>query len=138
MTSASKVPHHVAELFKDQAARSLGPDASTFWVLVHALQQFVESPENPQGLLPLSGALPDMKADTQRYVRMQTIYRQKAKDDLALFRREVSRALHTASLPEDAIAEGEIETFAKHAHVLKVLRGRSLAEEYQSPLNLGK
>lgn len=132
-----QIPGAVAGILNDPAAKTVHKDSTTFWILAHALREFVDSPANPQRFLPLSGVLPDMKADTQRYVGMQNVYRQKAKDDLVLFKQQVHRVLKSASLPLDTIADGEIETFAKHAGALRVLRGRKLTDEYASPSGLG-
>jgi amyloid beta precursor protein binding protein 1 len=41
-----------------------------FWILLRAVRDFTESSQGA-GLLPLSGVLPDMKSDTERYVTLQ-------------------------------------------------------------------
>ena len=42
-----------------------------FWILVRALKNFVE--HEGQGSLPVAGVVPDMKADTNSFVQLQTL-----------------------------------------------------------------
>lgn len=79
-----------------------------------------------------------MKADTQRYVALQQIYRHKATQDVAVLTAELARVLHASGLSPDAISHDEISVFAKHASVLKVFRSRRLSDEYDAPLGLGQ
>lgn len=68
-----------------QALFSLPPLASssgaapqrhaTFHALLDTLADFTKDPSGP-GTLPLSATLPDMKSDTESYVRLQNLYRQ--------------------------------------------------------------
>lgn len=45
----------------------MGEDTPTFWILARAMADFVQK----EGKLPLSGTLPDMKADSMSYVTLQ-------------------------------------------------------------------
>lgn len=101
------------------------------------MRNFVQHPTS-SGLLPLSGALPDMKADTQRYVGLQTIYRAKARQDLALVRTLLAELLASVGVAEGRISKDEIETFVKHSAFLKVVRGRSLRQEHEASLLKGQ
>lgn len=114
------------KLFADRSTASQSPN---FWILVHALRAFVRHPSNPSNLLPLPGALPDMKASSSGYVTLQTLYKGKAREDLALVKHLVGETLDRVGLERSRIADEEVETFVKHAAWLKVVRGRSLREE---------
>jgi hypothetical protein len=46
--------------------------SSNFWIIARAIRDFVQN--EGSGLLPLPGKLPDMKADTKGYVRLQQMY----------------------------------------------------------------
>lgn len=46
-----------------------------FHALLRTLEAFVSAPDGP-GSLPLSGALPDMRTDTESYVKLQTVYKE--------------------------------------------------------------
>lgn len=54
----------------------LTPDTPNagFHALLRTLATFVAAPDGP-GALPLSGALPDMRTDTESYVKLQTAYK---------------------------------------------------------------
>lgn len=97
--------------------------------MVRALRHYIEQGD---GTLPLPGSLPDMKALSSTYVQLQLLYRQKASEDLATFKRLVSEVLQSVSLPADDISDGEIESFAKNAAYLKVIRGRRLRDTAES------
>ena len=57
----------------------LTPDTPNagFHALLRTLAAFVRAPDGP-GCLPLSGALPDMRTDTESYVKLQTVYKEQA------------------------------------------------------------
>lgn len=120
------VPSDIAALFTLPALS--GADAplsettpnTAFHALLHALAAFVRSERGP-GTLPLSGALPDMRTDTTSYVRLQTIYKDRARVEKALF-----GALLAEECPDVAphVDSEELDTFVKNAHHVRVLRGR--------------
>lgn len=73
-----------------------------------------------------------MKADTQRYVGLQNLFRAKAKHDLASIEAILARLLVEIGLPMETVSKEEVEAFVKHSAFLKVVRGRSLVEEMGS------
>lgn len=79
-----------------------------------------------------------MKADTQRYVGLQNVYRTKAKEDLALVEQILGDLLKSLGLPRETVGKEELETFVKHSAFLKVVRGRSLREEVEASLVKGQ
>jgi hypothetical protein len=118
-------------------------------------------------MLPLMGVVPDMKADSNRYILVQNwylissppwsrpspalpfllsyngnvlegtpadnSYRRKFKADLQNVTERVCRMLSQLGRDGDEISSDEIESFVKNAGYLKVIRYRSLEEEYSSP-----
>lgn len=42
------------------------------WVFTSAVKRFMQ---NNNDCLPLSGVLPDMSSDSERYIKIQTIYK---------------------------------------------------------------
>lgn len=79
-----------------------------------------------------------MKADTSRYVGLQTLYRAKAKADLARVEEILAAVLDSVGLPRETVGKEEVETFVKHSAFLKVVRGRSLREEMEVPALKGQ
>lgn len=112
--------------------------SSNFWLLVRAVRSFVRasssaSPPGGDGHLPLSGALPDMKATSTTYVALQRTYRAKARADLEAVQAHLTNVLLEAGLDGQAIPQEEIESFVKHAGYLRCIRGRSVQESREKP-----
>lgn len=156
------IPDEIQKLFNDPACETIAASVSppfhavalrfadlcpsrvqspNFWILLHAVRLFTQHSSNPAHLLPLSGALPDMKADTTGYVGLQSMYKAKAKEDLALVKQLLGEVLQKAGVEASRITAEEVETFVKHSAYLKVVRGRSLRMEEEASLvkgNLGE
>lgn len=138
ISSGRKVPAEIEALFKDPACDMLHSKTTNFWLLVRALRDFVSSPSTsatPGGNshLPLPGSLPDFKSTSSTYVEVQKIYKQKALRDLAALKQHLAAVLKEAGLPSSAIGDEEIESFAKHAGYLKLVRGKSLRASAERP-----
>jgi amyloid beta precursor protein binding protein 1 len=126
LAKRSSVPSEITQLFQDQACENVSAKSSSFWLLLRAVRDFVETTE--QHLLPLTGALPDMKATSAGYITLQTLYRTKAQNDLAAVKLHLDSLLAKVGLPSDAIPEEQISTFVKHAGFVAVIRGTNLAD----------
>ncbi|XP_032833388.1 NEDD8-activating enzyme E1 regulatory subunit [Petromyzon marinus] len=127
----TRIPDVVRQLFSDPSCQSLSAKSADFWVLVRALRDFVEA-EGGEGALPLRGSIPDMIADSDKFVRLQNVYREKAKQDADAVGKLTASLLHSLGRPADGISEGDVRLFCKHAAFLRVVRCRSLAEEYDA------
>lgn len=66
----------------------------------------------------MPGSVPDMKAQSGVYVRLQNIYKNKARQDVA----EVLSTVR-AHLSGKDIDEGEVESFCKNAAFIKLIHG---------------
>ncbi|KAG0095152.1 NEDD8-activating enzyme E1 regulatory subunit [Podila epicladia] len=127
------VPSSIKELFQDPKCEALTAQSTHFWIIARAVRDFVEDKETSTGLLPLSGTIPDMKAQTDSYVTLQNIYKTKAKQDVQEVVIRVKSLLERLGLASDTIAVQEVETFCKFSAFLKVIRYRSIADEYLNP-----
>lgn len=54
-------------------ADALGSKTDNFWIIARAVKDFLENHEQGNGLLPLSGGIPDMKAESSGYVDLQNV-----------------------------------------------------------------
>jgi amyloid beta precursor protein binding protein 1 len=106
------------EVFDSPFCKDLKPDSKTFWIVAHAIGQFSKQHE---GLLPLPGALPDMKAQSSDYIQLQNIYKAKARADLA----EISAIIRETASGQ-VVDEKEIEAFCKGAQYVKLIKGRPI------------
>jgi len=98
-------PPHLVELFADVTAPS-----TPFGQLLAALRSFSEQPPH---VFPLSATLPDMKSDTESYVRLQNLYRTQAAEDRERFR----------SLLRDPVEPELVDLFVKNTHGVQLLKG---------------
>ncbi|KAK6544781.1 hypothetical protein TWF694_001464 [Orbilia ellipsospora] len=130
------IPSATKAVFEDEKCKSLTSSSTNFWIIARAVKDFAEGKNG--GLLPLPGALPDMKAESKDYIQLQNVYKSKARADLAEVVTIVKSLLKELGKKEDAIREEEVETFCKHAGYIKLIRGRSLKDEYESSPNAKK
>ncbi|GAB0493081.1 hypothetical protein MMPV_004353 [Pyropia vietnamensis] len=135
-------------------ADALAADAASFWLHAAALREFVAAND---GRLPLAGALPDMTSDTASYVALQTVYSDRARADaeqvaaaaaalaprrpVAAARRRPPSAVRGRSVDAGwgsnttqpvlpAWDEASVKAFCRHAAAVRVLRYRSLDDEW--------
>jgi len=132
------IPDEIEALFQDPACDNLSASSSNFWLLLRAVREFVSHPDNASKLLPLSGALPDMKAETTGYVDLQNLFKTQAKKDVALVGELLGEVLDKVGRPRESVSQDEVETFVKHSAFLKVVRGRSLRQEREASALKGK
>ncbi|KAL9100841.1 MAG: hypothetical protein Q9163_003831 [Psora crenata] len=109
------------EVFESGDCQAPSSTAANFWLIAHAIRAFYWK----HGVLPLPGALPDMKAQSADYIQLQNIYKRKARDDLAQVTLTV-RKLETRRGRENPIDDREIEAFCKNAAFIKLIHGRPL------------
>lgn len=75
---ANKVPSDIANLLKVATSAATSTDNQAFHALLHVLQLFISHPDGP-GDLPLTSALPDMRTDTESYIKIQKMYKEQAR-----------------------------------------------------------
>ena len=111
------------EMFDKGVCTNLTADSANFWIIAAAIKSFYET----HGVLPLPGSLPDMKARSADYIKLQNIYKSKA-------RKDVDEVTHSVRTLEKKIGKssptlvGEIEAFCKNAAHVKVLEGSLLPQ----------
>ncbi|KAI8958928.1 hypothetical protein F5Y11DRAFT_20063 [Daldinia sp. FL1419] len=109
----------VQEIFNHQVSDEIELESS-FWVIAKAIEAFY----NKHGCLPLPGALPDMKAQSTVYVKLQSIYKAKA-------RRDAQEVLETArALPGGKdVDPAEVDLFCKNARFVKLINATPTSED---------
>ncbi|KAM4722370.1 NEDD8-activating enzyme E1 regulatory subunit isoform 2-T3 [Rhinophrynus dorsalis] len=124
----TKIPSNVEEIFSDERCTNLTPQSVSFWILARAVKEFISL--EGKGNLPLRGTIPDMIADSDKFIKLQNVYREKAKKDAAAVENYVSKLLQSVGRPPESIPERDIRLFCRNCAFLRVVRCRSLAEEY--------
>ncbi|KAG7263139.1 LOW QUALITY PROTEIN: hypothetical protein CRUP_038448 [Coryphaenoides rupestris] len=124
----TKVPSSVQDLFNHEHCTNITSQSPSFWVILRAVKEFVQ--HEGRGCLPARGTIPDMIADSQRFIKLQNVYRDKALKDAAAVAQHVESLLQVAGKTPESISEKDIKLFCKNASFLRVVRCRSLADEY--------
>ncbi|KAF2451216.1 hypothetical protein P171DRAFT_400564 [Karstenula rhodostoma CBS 690.94] len=109
----------VKEIFKSPECVIIRENSPPFWVIAHAIGLFYTK----YGVLPVPGAVPDMKARSADYIQLQNVYKSKARKDLAEVLESVRFLERNANLSTH-IEEKDVEAFCKNAAHIKLVRGR--------------
>ncbi|KAK2574020.1 NEDD8-activating enzyme E1 regulatory subunit [Acropora cervicornis] len=119
----TRIPSEVSKIFSDNSFSNFNESSSSFWILAKATKEFIEN----EG----QGSIPDMTADSKRYIELQNVYQEQARKDVAVITQRVQKILLDLGKSADTIQDSEIRLFCKNAAFLRLIRGRSLAEEYR-------
>lgn len=108
------IPPSLQEVFDYKHAAEV--PKSSFWIITEAVKNFYGKHKQ----LPISGGLPDMKAQSDVYIRLQNIYKEKARKDAA----EVFATLQT--LPGgDSIEKDEVDMYCTNARFIKLINSEA-------------
>lgn len=129
------IPSNIQSILNEAASITPSPSTKPFWLMARALHEFVNS--EGKGALPVRGTIPDMTADSERYIKLQNLYRDQAASDADWVYRRVQELCQQLGPRKVMITEGDIRTFCKHSYFLRVLKGKSIADEYKGSINLG-
>ncbi|EXJ94272.1 amyloid beta protein binding protein 1 [Capronia coronata CBS 617.96] len=108
------------EMIAMPSCANLTAGSANFWIIANAIKTFYDT----HGVLPLPGSLPDMKATSAEYIKLQGIYKAKARSDVAEVTATV-RQIETSLSREAPIADSEIEAFCRNASHVRVLTNPS-------------
>uniref|UniRef100_A0A8C2NBZ8 NEDD8-activating enzyme E1 regulatory subunit n=1 Tax=Cricetulus griseus TaxID=10029 RepID=A0A8C2NBZ8_CRIGR len=126
--NVTQVPSSIEDIFNDDRCINITKQTPPFWILARALKEFVA--KEGQGNLPVRGTIPDMIADSSKYIKLQNVYREKAKKDAAAVGNHVAKLLQSVGQAPESISEKELKLLCSNSAFLRVVRCRPLAEEY--------
>ncbi|XP_076766314.1 nedd8-activating enzyme E1 regulatory subunit APP-BP1 [Xylocopa sonorina] len=129
---STEIPDNVMNILNCDQCINLNAKSSSFWIIAKAIRDFVENEGG--GLLPLKGTLPDMIADTEKYITLQQIYFKQAVADAEAVWRRTLQLLRQLGKSSDSISERDVKLFCKHVTNIHVERGTCIAEEYDSKI----
>lgn len=98
---------------------------------MRSVKEFIEQDNN--GWCPLTGSIPDMTADTENYINLQNIYRQKALNDADLVYKRAQQHLRELNLSSELISDKDVKLFCREISSIVALKGSSIADEYEKP-----
>lgn len=96
-----------------------------FWMCVTAVKVFVEK----CGRLPVSGALPDMAADTESYVALQQLYKEQAREDAMIVLHIAGQFANNHHQPPRIPDIQVIEAFCRAVRQIRVASSRTIVQE---------
>lgn len=91
--NTTQIPSSIEDIFNDDCCINITKQTPSFWILARALKEFVA--KEGQGNLPVRGTIPDMIADSSKYIKLQNVYREKAKKDAAAVGNYVAQLLQS-------------------------------------------
>lgn len=120
------LPYSIPEGVQKALELRTNDTRSEFWIVARAVAQFVRD----CGKLPLSGALPDMTASTDLYVKLQEIYGSRAGGDCAAI------TAHVAAIQDELgvtrpISPDFVKRFCQNAQYCEVFHFRTLEQEFR-------
>jgi NEDD8-activating enzyme E1 regulatory subunit len=113
--TTTTVPSDISPLLSLPEVMAATASSPPFVRLLAGLKAFTE--REPY-VLPLTATLPDMKADTANYIKLQNLYKRHAEEERAVFK----------SLVPGYVDDDLVTTFVKNAHALRLLKGKKLGE----------
>jgi len=114
-------------------------------LLLHSLKIFMMQTVNgdgeriEKGSTPVNGSVPDMASSTEGFVRIQTLYKDRAEQDRKKMRDILDQLLTelypTTTTSEDerkklVVTDEELSKFTRNVHSLRYLRTRRWTDEY--------
>ncbi|KAF5661843.1 amyloid beta binding 1 [Fusarium heterosporum] len=108
---APSIPGSLQQVF-DYVHQEPEETKSSFWIIAEAVKQFYSK----HSRLPVPGGLPDMKAQSNVYIKLQNIYKERARQD-------VNQVIETVRhIPGgDDVDFEEVELFCKNARFIKLI-----------------
>lgn len=107
-------------------AERIEGDRASFWLHVSALRSFVKE----TGRLPVRGSLPDMAADTESYIALQSLYSAKAEADAKRVAKLGLELIERFGLDVE-FDDISVRQFCKNATGIRVYQTRSIVEEVE-------
>ena len=109
----------VRDVLNAPECQHLSSTSANFWVIANSISRFYEK----HGVLPVPGSVPDMKAQSADYIKLQNVYKTKARADVHEVLSTV-RTLESSLGRTNLVDAAEVEAFCKNAAYIKLVRGR--------------
>ena len=121
------VPAQIQRLFEDKFCTHLTAESSNFWIIIRALKEYTLL--EGEGCLPVNGSIPDMTSDSQRYVKLQTLYQDASKNAASAVYRHVQEILRSLGKSTESIKASEVRRYCKSATHLDCISCKPLEAE---------
>ncbi|KAK3510226.1 hypothetical protein QTP70_030449 [Hemibagrus guttatus] len=106
----TKICSNVEEIFSSEQCENITSQTPAFWVMARGVRDFVQNEGN--GKLPLRGTIPDMISDSDKFINLQNVYREKAMQDASVVAKHIRSHLQAVGKPAESISEQDIRLFS--------------------------
>lgn len=103
-------------------------NVSRFWLIVKAVREFVISRND--GRLPVSGSIPDMISSSEEYLKLQSIYAKKAREDIDSIFSIVQTLIDSSSCSPGSSLYDETKLICRNIRDLSVIHSSPIFKEY--------
>jgi amyloid beta precursor protein binding protein 1 len=107
----------VKEIFLAPECVVIKEDSPSFWVIANAVGLFYTK----YGVLPVPGAVPDMKARSKDYIQLQNVYKSKARKDVEAFCKNAAHIKLVRGRPFHVVQAGQKVQWGDRARSLGML-----------------
>uniref|UniRef100_A0A4W5MKA6 NEDD8-activating enzyme E1 regulatory subunit n=1 Tax=Hucho hucho TaxID=62062 RepID=A0A4W5MKA6_9TELE len=83
----------VDDIFNGEQCNDITSQTPAFWLMTRAVREFVQN--DGSGNLPVRGSIPDMIADSEKFINLQNVYREKAMQDASVVSKHVEALLQS-------------------------------------------
>lgn len=131
--AAKAIPEELEELLCSAETLTLSSSSSEFRILLRAVVDFRNLPENPSRLLPLGGQVPDMTASSVSFVKLQQAYRKKSVEDRLQLLALADKVLLQLGRSAGSISAETLDVFVKNLYSLRLCRTAALCALPENP-----
>lgn len=125
---SDRVPESLESIFNDIRVKDISrQNSSRFWLIIKAIKDFVHM---NQGMLPVLGTIPDMVSSSEEYLRLQSIYAKKAREDLDQVFGLVQTLINSSNYSPGSSLYDETKYICKNIRDLKLIYTSPIHEEY--------
>eukprot|EP00656_Telonema_subtile_P005339 TRINITY_DN12427_c0_g1_i2.p1 TRINITY_DN12427_c0_g1~~TRINITY_DN12427_c0_g1_i2.p1 ORF type:complete len:434 (+),score=112.86 TRINITY_DN12427_c0_g1_i2:261-1562(+) len=119
------------EVFEAASEQCSKHPGSKFWVVAKAISDFMEN--EPNGLPPLAGRIPDMVSDTESYIKLQALYQSKAEADFNSILKRVREILTDTGCSPETVPAAHVRLMCLNVNSLRVVRTGCVSEDLVAP-----
>lgn len=121
----------VQQVLNDQQAGNITSNSENYWYCIRAIRDFIMNDTGSSHCLPVSNNIPDMHCTTNEYIHIKQLYAKQAHIDLQKITKRVHDLLMNNQRSTDDIPVQYIEYVVKNIRQVRVVRTRSISDEYQ-------
>lgn len=129
LTPSDQIPATVKSLFEDERVIDTSiQNFSRFWLIIRAMKDFVYNKNH--GRLPVSASIPDMISSSEEYIKLQSIYAKKSREDLDHVFSLVQTLFNSSSYSPGSSLYDETKLICKNIREVKLINTSPIYEEY--------